>query len=395
MATSKTPRIILHPGRDASLRRQHPWLFSGAIAKIEGAASPGDLVSVHTADAELLGYGHYTTGSIAVKMLSFGDTSFSELDYVRQSLQQAWARRRGLGLLGNSETNGFRLVHAEGDALPGLVVDVFASTYVLQFQSRGMLRLREAIVASLKDICGDALACIYQKSFELSEEKKEIPGEYLFGQPGERRFLENGLSFNVDWEHGQKTGFFLDQRDSRALLKKYAKGRSLLNCFSYTGGFSVAALAGGATAVLSVDSSVSALRLCEENVALNFPKAQHHCVEADCLQYLHNIEPKYDLIVLDPPAFIKHRGAFKGGLKGYETINHLAMKQALPHTLLFTFSCSQLLSRDDFQDLLARSAMRAGRSARVLHYLRQAPCHPVSLQHPESEYLKGFVLEIL
>ncbi|MBX7143459.1 MAG: class I SAM-dependent rRNA methyltransferase [Oligoflexia bacterium] len=394
MSSANYQRVILHPSRDVSLRRGHPWLFSGAVAKVEGKPNPGDLVSVHTSDGETLGYGHWSVSSIAVKILEFGSQPFDEAKFIQQAIAAAYARRRAIGLLDSTDTDGYRLVHAEGDKLPGLIIDVFSTSCVIQFQSEGMLRLRDEIVAALREVLGSKLQCIYQKAFDLGEKRGEVEGQYLFGQASLRNFRENGMTFLVDWERGQKTGFFLDQRENRALVQKMARGKSVLNCFSYSGGFSVAALAGGAHSVLSVDSSRAALALCAENVTLNFPAANHKCQEADCLQFLHTIPPDYDLIVLDPPAFIKHRGAFKGGLKGYETINFLAMQAARPHSLLFTFSCSQLLSKEDFWELLTRSAARAGREARVLQYLRQAPCHPVPLTHPESDYLKGFVLEI-
>lgn len=383
---SSLPHIILKSGRDASLRRRHPWVFSGAIERIEKSAQDGDFVEVRTADGEVLGRGHYAPGSIAVKMLSWNDT-FKLENGIRERIRKAAQLRSSLGLLESATTTGFRLINAEGDELPGLVVDFYGSTAVIQFHSTGMVRCADTIVQALREVLGSKLAGIYDKTTEEG-------GRYLWGEPGPREFFENGHRFLVDWESGQKTGFFLDQRDNRALLKSLCAGRKVLNCFSYTGGFSIYALAGGAVEVVSVDSSQAALATLEENLKRNHFQGKHRSVQADCLQYLQKLEDHYDAVVLDPPAFVKHRGALKGGIKGYDTINHLAIKQIQRGGLLFTFSCSQLLERADFFDVVHRAALRAGREARILYELHQAACHPISLFHPEGAYLKGLILEI-
>lgn len=343
-------------------------------------------MEVRAADGEVLGRGHYAPGSIAVKMLSWNDTFELETG-IRERIRKAAQLRRSLGLLESASTTGFRLINAEGDELPGLVIDFYGSTAVIQFHTTGMGRCADTIVQALREVLGSKLTGIYDKSAEEG-------GSYLWGEPGPREFFENGHRFLVDWESGQKTGFFLDQRDNRALLKSLCAGRKVLNCFSYTGGFSIYALAGGAVEVVSVDSSQAALATLEENLKRNRFQGKHRSVQADCLQYLQKLDDCYDVIVLDPPAFVKHRGALKGGIKGYDTINHLAIKQLQRGGLLFTFSCSQLLERADFFDVVHRAALRAGREARILYELHQAACHPISLFHPEGAYLKGLILEI-
>lgn len=387
-------QIILKPGREAAVRRRHPWIFSGAVERVAGTAAEGDIVSVHAHGGEFLGVAHYSTGSISLKMLSY-DREFDPRRFLEQRIARAIELRQSLGLLKNSETTGFRLINAEGDGLPGLVVDLYESTAVVQFHSFGMARFRDDLSSVLRKLLGSRLSAIYDKSKDLAgNEAAAVENGYVWGSANSFEFIENGHRFIADWENGQKTGFFLDQRENRKLLGSLSKAKSVLNCFSYTGGFSVYALAGEASQVVSVDSSAAALQILERNIALNIPKAAHRCVEADCMQYLQKLDQTYDIIVLDPPAFIKHRGALRGGIKGYETINHLALKQIKAGGLLFSFSCSQLLLRADFYEMLERSALRAGRSARVLYEMRQAPCHPVNLAHPEGEYLKGLVLEI-
>lgn len=388
--------IRLKKGREVSLLRRHPWVFSGAIDKIDRAVQDGDLVEVLSSSGEILGRGHYGTGSIAVKMLAW-NAEYSDEVGIPERISQAAELRKTLGLLSSETTTGFRLVNAEGDGLPGLIVDLYGETAVLQFHSNGMARCADFVAEGLRRALGSRLTAIFDKSKDLESDeagKGNRQGGYLWGAAGTPEFRENGLRFAVDWEQGQKTGFFLDQRDNRDLVRRFAAGRAVLNCFSYTGGFSIAALAGKAASVVSVDSSAAALKILEANLVLNREEGAHRSIQADCLQYLQKLDAEYDIIVLDPPAFIKHRGALRGGIKGYETINHLALKQIKQGGMLFTFSCSQLLSKADFVDVLRRAAQRAGREAKVLFELRQAACHPVNIAHPEGDYLKGLVLEI-
>lgn len=355
------------------------------------------MVRVVAAEGGILGYGHFGSESIAVKLLTRSD-SFDEINFLRTRLSNAVSLRRSLGLFDSERTTGFRLVNAEGDGLPGLVVDLYGTTAVMQCQSLGMARVKDAVAAALRELAPREIRAMYSRRKESSKGQDFAtdpePSRYLFGAREDDTFFENGMRFFADWEEGQKTGFFLDQRENRRLLSDLAHGKTVLNCFSYTGGFSVAALIGGASDVISVDSSAAALAGVGRQLELNGLSGKHASIQADCLQYLQKLERPYEVIVLDPPAFIKHRGAIKGGIKGYETINHLALKQLPPGGLLFTFSCSQLLSRADFTDLVERAAARAGRDAQILFELRQAPCHPVNLFHPEGEYLKGLVVAV-
>jgi 23S rRNA (cytosine1962-C5)-methyltransferase len=391
---SNHPRVALHEGRESALRHQHPWIFSGAIAKVDAGVTEGDIVAVQSSSGQVLGFGHYAPGSIAVKMLSFGG-DFSAETFLEQKIDEAIRLRSTLGLMSNTTTTGYRLINAEGDGLPGLIVDLYSSTAVVQFHSLGMHRLRERLVDALRLKLGARLTAVFNKSKELAGNSESGENGYLWGHSQSFEFQEYGIRFIADWEHGQKTGFFLDQRENRKLLASYVRGKNVLNCFSYTGGFSIYALSAGAERVTSVDTSSAAMSVLEKNITLNSFSNEHRSVTADCLHYLQKLEDAYDIIVLDPPAFVKHRGALRGGIKGYETINHLACKQIKSGGLLFTFSCSQLLSREDFRDSIVRSALRAGRRARILFELRQAPCHPVSVFHPEGDYLKGAVVEVL
>lgn len=383
-------QIVLKTGRDYSLRKQHPWVFSGAIAEKRGNPQDGDIVEVLSGSGEYLATGHYHEESIAVRAFSFKRGTVDQEFWNRQ-IAEAISLRRDLGLLTTTETDSFRLINGEGDSMPGLIVDLYHQTAVLQFHSRGMAALKSQIAAALKQALGERLLAIYEKPLE----DRSATGCYLLGGQSAGLIHENGLKFAVDWEHGQKTGFFLDQRENRQFLREVSKDRNVLNCFSYTGGFSVYALAGGAKKVTSVDSSASAGELLARNIELNgFTGRDQQFVNADCLQYLHQPLPGYDIIVLDPPAFVKHKSALNGGLRGYETINHLAMRQIEPGGLLFTFSCSQLVSSGMFSEIIANAATRAGRKARLIRHLHQGPCHPTSPQHPEGAYLKGLVLRI-
>lgn len=383
-------RVILKSGRTAALGRRHPWVFSGAIERVESGIEPGDTVLVSDSAGNVLATGHYSDGSIAVKVLDF-QKALPDAAFWSGRLRSAFSLRQHLGLTQNPATNAYRLVHAEGDGLPGLIVDIYGAAAVLQFHSLGMRREREVLVGCLKELYGPKLETIFDKSDSTLDGGK---AEFIVGSEHGAEILENNLRYKVDWVSGQKTGFFLDQRNNRALLQGLAQGRAVLNAFSYSGGFSVAALAGGALSVDSVDESKGALALAGQNIERNFPGAQHRETAADCFQYLRDIRGKYDLIVLDPPAFAKHRKDIDAGLRGYREINRLAFEQIRPGGLVFTFSCSQMISRQDFREVVFSAAAQSGREVRITHQLCQGPDHPVSVYHPEGEYLKGLVLEV-
>ena len=399
--------IALKNGKDHSLRRRHPWVFSGAISHIQGEVAEGDAVQVRAADGTLLGVGHYSGGgSIAVRMLDFGpDSQLPDAPFWERKLANALALRQRLGLAENHPsvpaqplTNVFRLVHAEGDGLPGLIIDVYGDVAVVQAHSVGMYRARPAIAAALQAVFGADLRAIFDKSADT------VPGNavpnpqngYLFGESTDEEHLvsENGHQFAIDWETGQKTGFFIDQRDNRALLARYAPGRRVLNTFCYSGGFSVYALAAGAELVHSVDSSKKAIALTERNAALAPHPERHAAYADDVLAFLKNHPQQYDLLVLDPPAYAKHMGARHAALMGYKRLNAAGIAHLAPGGLLFTFSCSQVVSPELFEGAVLAAAIEAGRPARILHRLTQPADHPVSLFHPEGAYLKGLVLAV-
>jgi 23S rRNA (cytosine1962-C5)-methyltransferase len=390
----KRPKVILQKNRDLSVRKFHPWIFSGALAKIEGHAAGGEIVDVYAASGEYLATGHYGSESIAVRVFSFTPVT-DEHRFIEQTISAAYQLRETLGLIDSRVTTAFRLFNAEGDGLPGLIIDLYDRTAVLQCHSPGVYRWRENVVAVLQKLFPNRLVAVFNQSLKEKENKTEKnlrADEYLLGGPQEVVIKENGLSFAVDVEGGQKTGFYLDQRENRDLVKKYAHGRNMLNAFSYTGGFTVYALSGEARNVCSVDISKNAIEALDKNISLNFSQTAATAVVADCLEYLRDLGDSYDLIILDPPAFVKHRGALKGGLVGYETINYHCFRQIAPRGLLFTFSCSQFVDRPLFKQIVQKAAERAGRKVRVLHELSQAPCHPVSIYHPEGVYLKGLML---
>lgn len=388
--------IKLRKGKEESLLRHHPWVFSGAIASLPDGLEEGDLVRVESFGGENIGVGHWQIGSIAVRMLAFGEKELPD-DYFPSRLLNAWKLRRELGLI-SDRNNSFRLVHGEGDFLPGLIVDVYADTAVMQAHSPGMHFQRREIAQALTELPGLPIKNVYYKSETTLPYKARLDpvDEYLAGGYEGSVAMENGLRFNIDWLRGQKTGFFLDQRDNRALLEHYAHGRKVLNMFCYTGGFSVYALRGGAELVHSVDSSTKAIALTEANADLNFPgDKRHEAYATDAFRYLDDMEKdSYDLIILDPPAFVKHRDALQNGLRGYRRLNAAAFNKIAPGGLLFTFSCSQLVSKDMFRMSVFSAAAQSGRNVRILHQLTQAPDHPVDISHPEGEYLKGLVLSV-
>ena len=395
------PVIKLRRGKEESLGRFHPWVFSGAIAALPDGLEEGDVVSVIAADGTPMGVGHYQIGSIAVRMLSFdADTSIDE-EYYRGRLADALRMRRVLGLR-RDDNNAFRLVHGEGDFLPGLVVDVYGDTAVVQAHSPGMHYARHTIAKVLTEMPDAGIHNIYYKSETTLPYKARLDpvNDYLIGHADTDVAIENSLKFHVDWLRGQKTGFFVDQRDNRALLGKYATGRRVLNMFCYTGGFSVYALAGGAASVTSVDSSAKAISLTDANVALNqggdaTAAGRHRSEATDAFKFLQNMDGSaYDLIILDPPAFAKHHSAVRNALQGYRRLNARAIEKIAPGGILFTFSCSQAVSREQFRLAVFSAAAQCRRRVRILHQLTQPADHPVNIYHPEGEYLKGLVLYI-
>lgn len=396
------PQIYLRRGKEESLLRRHPWIFSGAVDHIEAEEeadfAEGALAEVYTHAGEFIAQGHYQIGSIAVRVLSFE----------RETIDQAWWNgriaiaydvRRTLGLTDNAATTCYRLVHGEGDSLPGLVVDIYGSTAVVQCHSVGMYRARMEIAAAIRACYGDDIEAVYDKSSQTVPFKADLGAVdgYLWGRSEhhEQVVSENGERFLINWEKGQKTGFFLDQRENRELVKRYAKGRTVLNTFCYTGGFSVYAMSGGAREVCSVDSSERAVALAAENMRLNFDEGANHSeVTADAVEYLKNIGDRYDLIILDPPAFAKHHKALGNAMQGYKRLNARALAQIRPGGILFTFSCSQAVSKELFRTTVFSAAAIAGRKVRILHQLTQPADHPINIYHPEGEYLKGLVLYV-
>ena len=391
----KYPDIILKRGKEESLDRFHPWVFSGAIAKAEQAVEEGDLVRVVASDGRVIGVGHAQVGSIAVRMLSFADEAI-DADFYSRRLAEALRMRRALGLA--SGDSAFRLVHGEGDFLPGLVVDVYGRTAVMQAHSPGMHFAREVIAQALVNLPGADIENVYYKSETTLPYKANLDATnaYLIGSFQTDVAVENGLKFHVDWLKGQKTGFFIDQRDNRSLVEKYSAGRSVLNMFCYTGGFSVYAMRGGARLVRSVDSSAKAISLTRANMDLNFPgDERHEAIADDAFRYLDQIgQGEYDLIILDPPAFAKHRDALRNALRGYQRLNARAIERVAPGGIVFTFSCSQAVSREQFRLAVFSAAAQTGRRVRILHQLTQPADHPVNIYHPEGEYLKGLVLYV-
>lgn len=388
-------RVFLKKGKEESLKRFHPWVFSGAIAKMDNGVEEGDIVAVNSYSGEFIAMGHFQIGSITVRVLDFAQRDI-DADFFFDRLQKAFDLRKSIGLI-RPDNNAFRLVHGEGDFLPGLVVDVYDRTAVVQAHSPGMHFARNIIAEALLRIADGLIKNVYYKSETTLPYKAQLDpqNDYIVGGFETNVAVENGLKFHVDWLKGQKTGFFVDQRDNRSLLEHYANGRSVLNMFCYTGGFSFYAMRGNAKLVHSVDSSAKAIQLTNENVELNFPgDPRHQAFAEDAFKFLNNMDDKYDLIILDPPAFAKHKSALKNALIGYRKLNAKAFEKIRPGGILFTFSCSQAVSKEQFRLAVFSAAAMSGRRVRILHQLTQPSDHPINIYHPEGEYLKGLVLYV-
>ena len=391
-------KVYLKPGKEESLKRFHPWVFSGAIARIDGKPEEGEIVEVYTSKKDFIARGHFQIGSIAVRVLTFREDETIDNSFWRRKLATAREMRRSIGLIGRTDNNTYRLVHGEGDNLPGLVIDIYARTAVMQAHSAGMHMERMQIAEALTEVMQGEVDNIYYKSETTLPYKADLFPEngFLKGGSTDNVATEYGLNFHIDWLKGQKTGFFVDQRENRALLEKYAHGRTVLNMFCYTGGFSVYAMRGGALSVHSVDSSAKAIELTNKNIGLNFPDdPRHKSFAEDAFKFLEQMDDNaYDLIVLDPPAFAKHRDALRNALMGYRKLNARAFGKIKPGGILFTFSCSQAVSKEQFRTAVFTAATMSGRSVRILHQLTQPADHPVNIYHPEGEYLKGLVLYV-
>ena len=389
-------KIYLKRGKEESLKRFHPWVFSGAIHHADDGIQEGEIVRVLTNEGEFIAVGHYQVGSIAVRVLSFHDVAIDE-SFWESRLTAAFDVRKAIGVAQNPNNNTYRLVHGEGDNLPGLIIDSYGQTAVMQAHSVGMHVCREAVCKALVKVMGDNIQHVFYKSETTLPFKAGLGQEndFLYGGSDDNIAIENGLKFRVDWLRGQKTGFFVDQRDNRALLESYSKGRSVLNMFCYTGGFSVYAMRGGAKLVHSVDSSAKAIDLTNANVEMNFPgDERHHAFCDDAFKYLDANDDKYDLMILDPPAFAKHRAALHNAMKGYTRLNVKGFERIKNGGILFTFSCSQVVTKEQFRNAVFTAAAQAGRKVRILHQLHQPADHPINIYHPEGEYLKGLVLYV-
>ena len=389
-------QIYLKKGKEESLLRFHPWVFSGAIQRADEGLEEGDIVRVLTAKGDFIAVGHYQIGSIAVRVLSFQDEEIDRT-FWRKRLEAALRMRIAIGIADNRMNNTYRLVHGEGDNLPGLVIDVYGQTAVMQAHSVGMHVCRKAIAEELMEVMDGRVANVFYKSETTLPFKAELGQEngFICGGSKDDVAMENGLKFHVDWLKGQKTGFFVDQRENRSLLERYAQGKRVLNMFCYTGGFSFYAMRGNAELVHSVDSSAKAVELTKANVELNFPGDPRHTAYCeDAFKYLDSADSSYNLIILDPPAFAKHRAALRNALKGYTRLNAKALEKIQPGGILFTFSCSQVVTKDDFRNAVFTAATWAKRNVRILHQLHQPADHPINIYHPEGEYLKGLVLYV-
>ena len=391
-------KVYLKSGKEESLKRFHPWVFSGAISKVEGKVQEGDIVDVYTSANEFIARGHYQIGSIMVRVLTFDELETIDATFWKDRLQEAYLKRIAIGIDSCPDNNTYRLVHGEGDNLPGLVIDIYNHTAVMQAHSAGMHFQRMEIAQALMEVMVERIDHIYYKSETTLPYKADLGPEngFLIGGSKDNIATEYGLKFHIDWLKGQKTGFFVDQRENRALLESYSKDRNVLNMFCYTGGFSVYAMRGGALSVDSVDSSAKAIDLTKKNVELNFPNDERHQAYAeDAFKFLDEMEKdKYDLIILDPPAFAKHRDALRNALQGYRRINAKAFEKIRHGGILFTFSCSQAVNKDQFRTSVFTAAAASGRKVSILHQLTQPADHPVNIYHPEGEYLKGLVLYV-
>lgn len=393
---SESGYVILKSGKDQSLMRYHPWVFSGAIKKTKGSFDEGDIVRLYNNKEQFLGQGHYAPGTIAVRVFSFEDRTITE-DFWRERLQGAIDLRKRVGLLHHPDTNVFRLVNAEGDGLPGLIIDYYNGTAVIQAHSVGMFRMIGTFAEILKEQLGNNLTSVYNKSGASLPHKADVDRHegYLLRISSNDAVKEHGLTFRVNWSEGQKTGFYIDQRENRNLLKSYARDAEVLNLFGYTGGFSVYAAAGGCKSVVSVDSSQKATELADENMKLNFGNRVRHEAEAsDAFEYLRDSANRFDLMVIDPPAFAKHHNVLPNAIQGYKKLNRLAIEKIRPGGIIFTFSCSQVMSRENFRKMAFTASANTGRKVRILGQMSQPPDHPVSIYHPEGEYLKGLILQV-
>ncbi|MCX6292378.1 MAG: class I SAM-dependent rRNA methyltransferase [Bacteroidetes bacterium] len=386
-------KIILKKGKERSLLNMHPWLFSGAVEKTDAGISEGDIVEIHSFDQKYLATGHYHEGSIKVRIFSFSQTA-ADYEFWKEKIEKAYLLRKQLGFTDDPGTNVYRLVHAEGDGLPGLIIDIYDTTAVIQTHTLGMHRVKNFLVDALKEIYRNRLTAVYDKSAESMSKQENTIAEnsFLFGSEKNIEVTENGIRFFVDIESGQKTGFFIDQRENRKLLGTYSSGKKVLNTFAYSGGFSLYSLKAGAELVHSVDSSKKAAELAEKNVALNFTNVSHAFYAEDVFGFLKKSETVYDVMVLDPPAFAKHLSSVDKATIGYRNLNYEAMKRINKNGILFTFSCSQVIDKNLFRKIVFMAALQAKRNVRILHQLTQPPDHPVSIYHPEGEYLKGLVL---
>lgn len=394
-------KIVLKRGKEQSLKRFHPWVFSGAIHKTEGAPQEGEIVEVYSGEGEFLGCGHYQIGSITVRILSFEKCKIDG-DFWYRAIEKAYRLREAIGLVDSALTGAYRLVHGEGDFLPGLIIDIYGGTAVLQAHSAGMFLAKEEIAKAVTEVYKGKIKAVYDKSSATAPFKAGLAlnDSYIVRdadaaepEEGSGIVLENGNKFKVNWIEGQKTGFFLDQRDNRELVRQYSKGKHVLNLFCYTGGFSIYALSGGASGVDSVDSSRKAMEMVEQNVALNGYAAGHTSYCEDAIEFMRNCPAdKYDLMIVDPPAFAKHRGALENALRAYKRLNALAIEKVKKGGIIFTYSCSQVVDKQNFALAVFSAAAQTGRKVKILHRLTQPADHPVSIYHPEGEYLKGLVL---
>ena len=396
---AKYVKVTLKPKKDESLLRFHPWVFSGAIAHMERQPQEGEIVEVYNNNNEYCGTGHFQLGSIAIRIFTFAKIE-TNTAFWTEKIKNAYETRKAIGLVDNDRTNCFRLIHGEGDTMPGLVIDVYDKTAVIQAHSIGMHRIHKELGEALKSVMGSNLENIYYKSSTTLPpyfvQQEGVEDYYLYGKDdGQYIAKENGLLFHADWIKGQKTGFFIDQRENRALLERYSKDRSVLNMFCYTGGFSLYAMRGGAKLVHSVDSSAKAVELTKQNVELNFNGDERHDAFAeDAFKFLNDMSSQYDLIILDPPAVAKHRDAIRHALQGYKKLNAKAFEKIKPGGILFTFSCSQAISKEQFRLAVFSAAAMSKRNVKILHQLTQPADHPIGIYHPEGEYLKGLVLYV-